>query len=79
MHEVALQNIAGIVVVLVAQCGIAVEHILHVVLAEQCIPLDNICGGMHLTALVVEVGIVVKLYEYVLGYLLSERDVQVAT
>lgn len=64
--------------VLAVRCGIVVERILHVVLVQQFITLDNTCGGMHLTVLVVEVGIVVKLYEYVLGYLLSERNVQAA-
>lgn len=77
MHEVVLQNIAGIVVVLVAQCGIAVEHILLVVLAEQCITLDNTCGGMHLTARLEEVVIVVRLHRYVVGSHLLDISVQV--
>ena len=77
MHEVVLQNIVGIVVVLVVQCGIAVEHILLVVLAEQCITLDNTCGGMHLTALMEEVGIVVNIYRYVVGHLGADTAVQV--
>jgi hypothetical protein len=78
VHEVVLQNIAGTVVVPAAQCGIAVEPILLVVLAEQCITLDNICGGMHLIVLPVEVEIVVRMYRYVVGSHLLDIGVQAA-
>lgn len=77
MHEVVLQNIVGIVVMLAVQCGIAVEHILLVVLAEQYITLDNICGGMHLTARLEEVVIVVRMHRCVVGHLGADMGVQV--
>ena len=78
MHEVVLQNIAGIVVVLVVQCGIVVERILHVVLVQQSITLVNTCGGMHLIVLVEEPETVAIIVRYVLVIVFGVWSVQEA-